>query len=261
MHPTVAAAGLMLPGHQPASLTHLVGADGAPSLGVAALVVALIAAATVGGASLAGNDRHPRLWLGVGGGGLVVIGLAHLLPDAWDGARAAGLPGWLVPVVAVGSLLVAAGVGRLGCTCHADSRRLSGTTTAAALAIHRLLEGTAVAIAGPAVAVGLVIHALSEGMAVGALLRSRGRRLRPWLTAMCVAPVAGVAVGRAIPATGVAEPLVLALAAGILLEAARTSLWLATRERTPSRNPGVLGPIVAAMLSALVTFIAVQAVG
>lgn len=235
-----------------------------PSTVVAvAVFVPLVGAATVQGVWLAARGRRSPIWLGAGAGGLLVIGLRHLVPDACDGARAAGLPGWLIGLVVTGTFATAAGVSRIGCTCRADATRRSGTTTAAALVIHRALEGTVIAVAGPVVAAGLAVHALSEGMAVGALLSpdisGSRRRLVVWSTLLCVAPVFGVVAAGVIPRLN-AEPLLLAAAAGILLEAARTSLSMAIGHRMVGAGPSASAPIVAATVSALVTLIAVRVV-
>jgi hypothetical protein len=97
-----------------------------------------------------------------------------------------------------------------------------GAGAAAALAVHRFLEGSALALAASVtVTAALTVHALAEGLAAGALLGSQPRRrATTWLTAMCLSPVAGAVVTSARPLPAAAGPVLLALAAGVLAQAA-----------------------------------------
>jgi hypothetical protein len=162
----------------------------------------LVAAATVTGAWLA--RRHPgqrEVWFAAAAGALLVIAGLHLLPDAWAGARTARIWPWLVPLTAVAALTAAGLATRAGCGCQERKQHASGAGTAAALAAHRFLEGSAIALAGSAaVAVALAVHAFGEGLAIGALLgaqpRQPGRRCRRrW----CVARPGGRRAGAARP--------------------------------------------------------------
>jgi zinc transporter ZupT len=255
MRAPAAVAALNVPQHG----DHTVGGveTTTPSATAVLSCVAVMVIATVAGAMYASRGREQRVWLGISAGALLVIGMFHLLPDALDSAREQGLAMWAIVVTMATAFLAAWCAGRAGCACGSDPARLNGTTSAAALAVHRVLEGAALAFGGVAVAVGLAVHAAGEGVAVGALLRGR---LVVWVTGMCVAPAVGVALAVAAPALGAAEPLMLAVAAGVLLEAARTSLDAAVR-----RPDGMLviltKPSGAAAVSALVTLVAVQAVG
>jgi zinc transporter ZupT len=152
-------------------------------------------------------------------------------------------------------------VARQGCARDPERRHLGGAGSAAALAAHRFLEGSALAVtASWAVTITLVVHALAEGIAVGALLAGQSRqRLALWLAAMCLSPVAGAAAisGTKLPAA--AEPLFLALAAGVLAQAALISL---TAARGTSASRILAGRPAAALLAAVaVTAVAVRVGG
>src|SRR4051794_28356468 len=143
----------------------------------------LIAAATVAGAWLAGRrSGHREIWLASAAGALLAIAGLHLLPDAWADAGAARIWSPLVPMAAVGAYFAAGLATQAGCSCREDTEQISGAGAAAALALHRFLEGSAVALAGSAaVAVALAVHAFAEGMATGTLLGGRPRRMAGWL--------------------------------------------------------------------------------
>ena len=163
----------------------------------------LIAAATLAGAWLARRrPGHREIWFAAAAGALLIIAGLHLLPDAWAGARAARIWPGLVPIAAAGAFTAAGLAARAGCRCQEHTERASGAGTAAALAVHRFLEGSAIALAGPAVAVALAVHALGEGMATGALLGAQPRRLAGALAAMSVSPLigAGAAGAFGVPA-------------------------------------------------------------
>jgi zinc transporter ZupT len=222
----------------------------------------LVAAATVAGAWLARRRPGQRqIWFAAAAGALLIIAGLHLLPDAWAGARAAGIWPGLVPIAGMAAFTASALATRYGCGCQQHKERASGAGTAAALAIHRFLEGSAIALAdSAAVAAALAAHAFGEGLAVGALLRAQPRRVAGWLAAMCVSPVIGAAVTGAIPVPAAAGPVLLALAAGVIGQAARVSLHAAfhgPRARRLLLSP----PAAATMMAALITAVAVHAVG
>ena len=83
----------------------------------------------------------------------------------------AGIWPGLVPMAAVAAFAAAGLAARAGCGCQEHKEQASGAGTAAALAVHRFLEGAAIALAGSAaVALALAAHAFGEGLATGALL-------------------------------------------------------------------------------------------
>jgi zinc transporter ZupT len=215
----------------------------------------IIAVATLVGAGLAGRNAGGRdLYLGATGGALLVIAGLHLIPDAISGARDAGFAWWIVPAVAVAVFCVACVVMRLGCACQSDRESSCGAGAAAALAGHRLLEGAALTLAASTpVTLAFTVHALAEGMGAGTLLSgaSRGRRAA-WLAAMCAAPVAGAALAGIWRVPGSVEPLLLAVAAGVLAGAARVSLGAALPKVTS---------VLAALVAAGITAAAVLVVG
>ncbi len=243
-----------------AYLAHGSEGDAPDSLVLLAAGLALVAVGTVAGAWLARRrEGQQHIWFGAAAGALLVIATVHLLPDAWAGAEDAGIPVWLVPGLAVTSFAVNVAVSRAGCTCAADEELASGAGSAAALAVHRFLEGAALALTGLITAAALAVHALGEGLAVGALLRTQPRRMAVWLTVMCVGPVIGAVAADALPSLGVVEPLLLAVAAGILAQAARISLRAAFPRRAGWRlSPA---PAAATIVSATLTALAVYAAG
>ena len=161
----------------------------------------LIAAATVAGAWLARRGGgHREIWFAAAAGALLIIAGLHVLPDAWASARAARIWPPLVPMAAIGAFTAAGLAARAGCGCREYTERASGAGVASALAVHRFLEGSAVALAGSmAVAVALAVHAFGEGLATAALLGAQPRRMAGWLAAMSVSPLIGATVAGAFP--------------------------------------------------------------
>jgi ZIP family zinc transporter len=222
----------------------------------------LVAAATVAGAWLARRRPGQRpIWFAAAAGALLIIAGLHLLPDAWAGARSARIWTGLVPLAAMAGFTAAGLATRLGCACQEHREQASGAGTAAALAVHRFLEGSAIALAGSAaVALALAAHAFGEGLATGALLGDQPRRrVAGWLALMCLSPVIGATVASAFPVTAAAEPVLLALAAGVLAQAARVSLRVAFRGLRPTRLL-LSRPAAATTITAIVTALAVHAV-
>jgi len=63
---------------------------------------------------------------------------------------------------------VAGLIARKGCSCAPGRHHIGGVGTAAALAVHRFLEGTALALsASLTVTVALAVHALAEAWQSG----------------------------------------------------------------------------------------------
>lgn len=225
---------------------------------------AVIAAATVAGAWLA--RRHPRqreTWSGAAAGALLVIAGYHLLPDAWRAARAAGMWPGTAAIAAAASFVLAGAASRLGCACQEPRRHLSGAGATAALAAHRFLEGSALALAASVtVAAALAVHSLGEGLAVGVLMAGRpGRQLTAWLAVMCLGPLAGAAITAAWHIPAAAGPVLLGIAAGILAQAAQVSVQSAF---SPQPRPAALlgsAPAAALSMAAAVTAVAVHFAG
>jgi zinc transporter ZupT len=124
----------------------------------------LVAAATLAGARRARRRPGQReIWFAAAAGALLIIVGLHLLPDAWSGARAARIWPGLVPLATVAAFTAAGLAARAGCGCQEHKEQASGAGTAAALAIHRFLEGSAMALAGSAaVVVALAAHAFGK---------------------------------------------------------------------------------------------------
>jgi zinc transporter ZupT len=222
----------------------------------------LVAAATVTGGLLArGGPGRREIWFGATAGALLSIAGLHLLPDAWADASTARMWPGLVPAAAIGAFTVAGLAARAGCGCREHAGRATGAGTAAALAAHRFLEGSAIALAGStAVAMALAVHALGEGLAAGSLLAAQPRRLAGWLAVMSVSPVIGAAVTGVFPVLAAARTVLPALAAGILVQAARLSLRAAFHGLRTSRLL-LSSPAAATTMAATVTALAVHAAG
>jgi zinc transporter ZupT len=223
----------------------------------------LVAAATLTGAWLARRRPGQRqIWFAAAAGALLIIAGLHLLPDAWAAARAAPIWSGLVPVAAAAGFAAAGLAARAGCGCREHSEQASGAGTAAALAIHRFLEGAAITLAGSAaVVLALAAHAFGEGLAAGALLGGQPRRrVAGWLALMCLSPVTGAAAADAFPVPQAAEPVLLAAAAGVLAQAARVSLRASFRGSRPARLLLSL-PAATTTMAAILTALAVRAVG
>ncbi|WP_333774044.1 hypothetical protein [Streptomyces sp. IBSBF 3136] len=196
------------------------GTGGQPPPAASLVAVVLVAPATVAGATAARVCSARRasgrsvLVPAAASGILLVIAVLDLLPDAWDEARQAGLPPWAVPFTALASFAVTGAVTPLGCPCTRG--RAGGIGAASGLAVHRFVEGAALALtSSPAVVTALLVHAAGEGPALTALLGTRpGRRVAPWIAPACLSPVAGVFVAGAAPVPDGLLPFLLAVVAG-----------------------------------------------
>jgi ZIP family zinc transporter len=222
----------------------------------------LVAAATVAGAWLVRRRPGQRQsWFAAAAGVLLIIAGLHLLPDAWADAQEAEIWLPLVPIAAVAAFVAAGLAARVGCSCRERRELVAGTGMTIALAIHRFLEGAAIALTGSvAVALALAAHAFGEGMATGALLSGQPRRVAGCLALMCVSPVLGAVVADAFPVPEAAEPVLVATAAGVLAQAALISLRGAFRGLRPHQLL-VSRPAAVTATAAVVTVLAVYGVG
>jgi zinc transporter ZupT len=222
----------------------------------------LIAVATVAGAWLACRRRGDKeIWCAAAAGALLVIAGLHLLPDAWGGANVGRIWPPLVPIAAMGAFTAAGVAARTGCGCRPHTGQASGAGAAAALALHRFLEGSAVALAASAaVAVALAMHAFAEGLAVGALLGARPRRVAGWLAAMSISPILGAVAAGAFPVPQATEPVLLALAAGVIAQAAWVSLRAAFHGLCTSRRE-LSHTAASVAVAAVITALAVHTAG
>src|SRR5262249_36625651 len=156
--------------------------------------VTLIATATLAGAWLGRRShRLPRLSLACAAVLLLAVIVADLLPDIWNHLSATGSPWWPAAGALGAGFLATDGLVRRGCACGTGPA--GGRATAAALGLHRAIEGAALAVAGSvAVIAALVVHAASEGLALTALLRGERRGTAATLLAItCLSPAAGAA--------------------------------------------------------------------
>jgi len=223
----------------------------------------LVAIATLAGAWLARRCPDQRqIWFAAAAGALLIIVGLHLLPDAWAGARDARMWPPLVPIAAIAAFMVARLVARAGCGCREHKDQRVGSAAAAALATHRFLEGAAIALAGSAtVAIALAAHAFAEGLAAGALLGAQPRRrVAAWLSVMCLSPLLGAGTADVLAIPDAAEPVLLAVAAGILIQAA----WMSLRTAFSGLSHNwllLLRPFATSAMAAAVTVLAVRGVG
>lgn len=232
--------------------------EGQPGRREAWAAVLLVCAATLAGAWLARrNARRITPWLAMASATMLVTALIDLLPDAWSQAHTTGTPVWALGLaIASGFLAItcltrgACGHGygrprgrsgglhapgqhrRSGAT--ADAALFGGIGTAAALTLHRGLEGATLALSPSAVVVvALIVHSASEGLALAALLDIARRRLTPWLILACAGPAVGVLTATLNPLPGPMRPLLLGVIMGVLLRTAIVGLGIAA-----SRQPG-----------------------
>ena len=228
--------------------------------GAAWIAVVAMAAATVAGALLAHRSSgQAALVLVIASGMMLITATVDLLPEAWHEATAVGLSAWIAMATAVAGYLVMTVFTRNGCGCDADMaaqaagahtpgrhRRVKETAgafsvglgAAAALATHRLVEGTALALAfSLPVLLTLMVGSASDGLALAAMLRETKQRLTPWLTVACVSPAVGVLITIVRPLPEVVLPVALALVAGVILRIAVVGLKLAALKREKGQLP------------------------
>lgn len=230
--------------------------------------VALIAGATLAGAWISARAaRMPAAALSVAGALLIAVVLGDLLPDIWRDLPGSGLAWWAAVAAAAAGFTGAGVLARSGCACASrpagavtgrtssgfppdagpgPGNPRSGTAVgwgaAAALAVHRTLEGAAVTLAGSAAVIAvLVVHAAAEGFALTALLRSGRRRLAPFLVVACVSPAVGAVVLSTVRVPDSASVMLTCVVAGVLSRSALTA-WRAgwSRPAVEVRRPAKL---------------------
>ncbi|WP_436762957.1 hypothetical protein [Streptosporangium sp. V21-05] len=223
-----------------------------PGTGAWAAVL-LVSLSTLAGAWLARRDSaRVTVWLAIASAMMLITALVDLLPDAWRDATETGVPLWAVGLAVVFGFLVITYFTRKGCGHghgHGGSRAVGGRHapglhrrvkeavdaalfggmgTAAALTLHRAIEGATLALTASAVVViALMVHSASEGLALAALLDMAGQRLAPWLVVSCLSPAAGILIATVAPLPGRAVPLLLGMVTGVLLRTAVVGLRLA----------------------------------
>ncbi len=205
------------------------------------------------------SQRHSaryEMWLCAAAGALLVIALLHLTPGLRLVTPGAGRCCYSSRLLCAGRcrgpprLRV-----RLG---HAAVRRGRQRCRAGRAPVPSGLGAGGGRVAGGHHGAGC--SCAGRGMAVGALLAGQSRRrLTLWLVAMCQSPIAGaVAIsGTELPAA--AEPLLLAVSAGALAQAAQISLGAARRTRGRWLLAGPAA--VASLTAAAVTAVAVRVGG
>ncbi|MBE1583606.1 hypothetical protein ACFPOI_32770 [Nonomuraea angiospora] len=236
--------------------------------------VALVALSTLTGAYLARrNTASVSVWLAVASALMLVTALVDLLPDAWEEAEATGVPLWVVGLAGVFGFVVITYFTRKGCGHQHDEggsggrhapgvhRRVrqavsaavyGGVGTAAALSLHRMIEGATLALAASAVVVAaLVVHSASEGLALTALLDLARKRLAPWLTVSCLAPATGVVLATVAPLPPQSVPILLGMITGVLLRTALIGLTIARDSRRLSRRHLILAATAVAAIGGL----------
>ncbi|WP_433430659.1 hypothetical protein [Nonomuraea sp. CA-141351] len=225
--------------------------------------VILVALSTLAGAHLARrNVAAISVWLAIASALMLITALVDLLPDAWKEAAATGVPLWVVGLAGVFGFVVITYFTRKGCGHNHDDapaggrhapglhRRVKqavsaavygGVGTAAAMSLHRMIEGATLALAASAIVVSaLVIHSASEGLALTALLDLARRRLTPWLAISCLAPAGGVVLAGVAPLPAQSVPILLGMVTGVLLRTAVIGLTIARDSRRLSRRHVIL---------------------
>ncbi|GII32662.1 ZIP family metal transporter [Planotetraspora mira] len=219
--------------------------------------VVLVCAATLAGAWMARrNTRRLSLWLAIASAMMLVTALVDLLPDAWSEAVEAGVPLWTLLLSGSFGFLVITYFTRRGCACPSDAapgamhapgrhRRVKqavdaalfgGMGTAAALTLHRAIEGATLGLTASAVViVALTIHSASEGLALAALLDLARQRVAPWLVVACVSPAVGVLMATVAPMPGWLVPILLSMVMGVLLRTAVVGMKLAASNQRDGR--------------------------
>ncbi|MGE7435696.1 ZIP family metal transporter [Kitasatospora sp. NPDC001175] len=217
----------------------------------------LITLGTLAGAwSVRHWPRHGMVLLPAACGVLLAMAAVDLLPHALDDARETGLPLWTVPAMVVGGCVVVPACGTLLARCD-RGRRPHGVGTAAALVLHRVIEGMAVVLLPslPVVA-ALVAHSAGEGLALTALLEAEGRRrLAPWLALACAGPLLGGLVTEVARLPESAQALLVAAAAGVLLRGAAAAAALARRRHLATQQGGPLAVLALGAALAVTTVV------
>lgn len=234
-----------------------------PGAGAWAAVL-LVSLSTLAGAWLARrNSAKVTVWLAIASAMMLITALADLLPDAWRDATETGVPLWAVGLAIVFGFLVITYFTRKGCGHrhghggsrpvggrHApglhrrvkeavDAALFGGMGTAAALTLHRAIEGATLALTASAVVViALMVHSASEGLALAALLDMARQRLAPWLVVSCLSPAAGILIAAVAPLPGQTVPLLLGMVTGVLLRTAVVGLRLAAAGQEGGRLSG-----------------------
>ncbi|MFL6073476.1 MAG: hypothetical protein ACJ73S_08790, partial [Mycobacteriales bacterium] len=170
----------------------------------------------------------------------------------------AGLPWWAAPAAGAAGVLGASALVRRGCACEPGSAGIppagagGAVAGAAAIAAHRALEGSALAVAAsvPLIA-ALVVHAAAEGFVLAGLPGAGrpGRRTVRWLAVACASPAVGAAALGAANLPDSAHVLATSAVAGVLLRSALAAYPAAAR-RT-ARPLATASLTAAALASAL----------
>ncbi|WP_371786523.1 hypothetical protein [Streptosporangium subroseum] len=231
-----------------------------PGAGAWAAVL-LVSLSTLAGAWLARrNSAKVTVWLAIASAMMLITALADLLPDAWRDATETGVPLWAVGLAIAFGFLVITYFTRKGCGHghgHERSKRaggrhapglhrrvkeavdaalFGGMGTAAALTMHRAIEGATLALTASAVVViALMVHSASEGLALAALLDMAKQRLAPWLLVSCASPAAGVLIATVAPLPAQTVPILLGMVTGVLLRTAVVGLRLAAAGQADGR--------------------------
>lgn len=246
--------------------------------------VALISSATVLGAWLANRyASRMGLWLSLASAMMLATALTDIIPDVWHDSEEVGTPLWMPAAALVVGFAVVAWFTRGGCghdNEHAshehddeqasrehddhgpstgrhrpagagESAALGGVGAAAALTVHRVIEGATLALT-PSVPViaALLVHSASEGLALAALFKQARQSMVPWLVIAVLGPVVGVIVASVSPLPETAVPILLALVAGVLLRTAMVGIGMARdKRRTGELRNWHIGAAVAAAVT------------
>ncbi|GAA1018244.1 hypothetical protein GCM10009556_071160 [Acrocarpospora pleiomorpha] len=221
----------------------------------------MITLSTLAGAWLARRkSRQVTALLAIASALMLVTALIDMLPDAWQGAAENSVPLWALGLAILFGFLVITYFTRKGCGHDHESSKpaggehrpglhrrvkevlsaavFGGMGTAAALSVHRAVEGATLALTASAIVViALMVHSTSEGLALTALLDMAKQRLTPWLTVSCVSPAVGVLIATVSPIPPQVEPILIGVVAGVLLRTAIVGMKLAASRQKDGRLP------------------------
>jgi hypothetical protein len=197
--------------------------------------VAVVAAATVGGASCAGALRRSRpLALRVAAIALLAVVALDLAPDVVHDLAENRSARHVIAAACVAGFAAAALAARWVCACGTHPT----TTTGLAIALHRTLEGAALVLAGSAgVVIALVLHAAGEGFALRAYGTQRDNAVPRLLLLACASPALGAVALSNVELPDALAPIVTALIAGTLVAGAARMIATARRPRAVAPVP------------------------
>ncbi|MEU5878598.1 hypothetical protein [Spirillospora sp. NPDC047279] len=215
-----------------------------PSLGAWAAMAVIAAAAAAGAWPARRDTRRLVTWLATAAAIILIIAVTDLLPGAWYGALATGLPPWAIVLAAVAGFLVTTFVTRPGGPAEAERRtgRSSGLLSGRRAGHRSGRRGErrtgrhspgrhrpSTKAPGTAPSLGAPTAAPAEGA------DAARRRVARWLAITCAVPAAGIALTVLVPLPARPAALLLAAITGVLARATVVGLRLAAAKHRTGR--------------------------